>query len=294
LGFKHTLNSKKNVVEQLLARCFQTNNPFEEQLSQAMKYSLDAGGKRIRPVLLLEATELCGGDEKNAYEHAIAIEMIHTYSLIHDDLPAMDDDDFRRGKPTNHKVYGEALAILAGDGLLNSAFEKMINSSLLQGTQGALLATQTITKAAGISGMIGGQVIDMDSEDVQVPFETLNYIHEHKTGALLTAPLVAGAQLAGANDEEVNALKTYGYHIGLAFQITDDILDIEGSEEKLGKDIGSDQENNKTTYPSLFGLDKSKDLAKEHIDKAVNAVSVFGEKARFLNELAFFILTRDH
>lgn len=295
MNFKNQLNEKKKEFERALQSCFLNPSDYEKQIYEAMKYSLDAGGKRLRPVLLIEANHMCGGSFDSAIEHAIAIEMIHTYSLIHDDLPAMDNDDFRRGKPTNHKVYGEALAILAGDGLLNTAFERMLfaNMNGVLSTS-SLRATECIVQAAGVNGMIGGQVVDMLSEGKQVPFEVLDYIHTNKTAALLIASLVAGAYLAGASDEQVESLRSYGYHIGMAFQITDDILDITGDQAKLGKDIGSDTQNNKSTYPSLFGLERSKELAAEHISKAKNAIVLFGHDADFLNSLATFILDRDH
>lgn len=288
------LDQRKAPIERAITDLFVSDAPYEHDIFEAMRYSMMAGGKRLRPILLLEAYKLCGGS-KGVLPFALALEMIHTYSLIHDDLPAMDNDDLRRGKPTNHVVFGEGMAILAGDALLNYAFETMLKASLNSETPYlSLKAMQLIAQASGVHGMIGGQVMDLKSEDKEVPFETLDYIHTHKTGALLVASLHAGAVLANADLTKIEALTRYGYHIGLAFQIADDILDIEGDQQKLGKTIGSDIDNHKTTYPSLFGLEQAKVKAKTHVDQAKKALIPFERDADFLLQLADFIINREH
>jgi geranylgeranyl diphosphate synthase type II len=243
-------------------------------LKKSMRYSLLAGGKRLRPILALASYEACGGDPIDIIQPASALEVVHTYSLIHDDLPAMDDDDLRRGKPTNHKVFGEAMAILAGDALRS------------------LEAARELSLAAGARGMVGGQVQDILSENAEPDKETLSYIHTHKTGALIRASVRIGAILAGADNELLGALTSYGEKLGLAFQIIDDILDIKGDETVLGKPVGSDLENNKMTYPALYGLDASSERAGELIGEAIEALSPFSKKADTLREIARYVLKR--
>ncbi|MDF2889663.1 MAG: geranylgeranyl pyrophosphate synthase [Clostridia bacterium] len=260
---------------------------------EAMRYSLLAGGKRLRPILAIMACELFDGDIKEVLPFACGIEMIHTYSLIHDDLPAMDNDDYRRGKPTNHKVFGEGFAILAGDALLNKAFEIMHQALVKTPKLEYIKAAAYISKASGTAGMIGGQCIDLHYENKQIDSKLLNAMHDKKTGAMIKAPLVAGALIAGAKEEDVQRLEKFGQLIGLAFQISDDILDVEGSSEKLGKKTGSDASNNKSTFVSCYGLDKSKEMAKSIIKEAQNSIDLYGNKGLLLKELSNYIIERD-
>ncbi|MDF2653556.1 MAG: polyprenyl synthetase family protein [Bacillota bacterium] len=260
-------------------------------LSEAMTYSLKAGGKMLRSVLLLAACDFCGGDEKTALPYASAIEYIHTYSLIHDDLPAMDDDDLRRGMPTNHKVFGEAMAILAGDGLLTSAFEAMNKDMLLYFDNVDLLkrrvrAAYEISKGAGCRGMIAGQVADVEAENKQCTRELLDYIHLNKTAALIKAAVRAGAYLGGCDKKTLEDLDEYAENIGLAFQIVDDILDVSGNEEDLGKRTGSDQVNQKATYPCRYGIEESKQRANELTENAKKALADYYDNAEFFIKLA--------
>ncbi|MFB7639273.1 polyprenyl synthetase family protein [Peribacillus butanolivorans] len=264
-------------------------------VKEAMTYSLEAGGKRIRPLLVFAVLEAFGKNLKTGIPAAAAIEMIHTYSLIHDDLPAMDDDDLRRGKPTNHKVFGEAVAVLAGDALLTYSFQlvtDMIDPEVT--AEMKLNLVSEIAKSAGAEGMVGGQVADMEGESKQLTLKELEYIHEHKTGKLLTASIISGAILAGANNEQHQHLRDFAYHLGLAFQIRDDILDIEGSVELIGKPVGSDEGNHKSTYPSLLTLDGAKEKLDYHIKLAHNALGKTNLQTSLLNELTDLIATRDH
>jgi geranylgeranyl diphosphate synthase type II len=252
-----------------------------------------AGGKRVRPVLMLAACETVGGDLNQALPAACAMEMIHTYSLIHDDLPAMDDDDFRRGNPTNHKVYGEATAILAGDALLTEAFILLAGDQEHGDAAARLRVIHEIATASGSRGMVGGQVVDMESEGKgEIDLATLSYIHTHKTGALIRASVRAGAILGGATEQSLAALTHYGEAIGLAFQIADDILDVEGTTEELGKDAGSDQARGKATYPALVGLEASKARAQELVQMALDALSIFDQRAEPLRAIASYIVKR--
>ena len=260
-------------------------------LYEAMKYSLAAGGKRLRPVLLLAACEFAGGDINEAIPYACAMEYIHTYSLIHDDLPAMDNDDLRRGLPTNHKVYGEAMAILAGDGLLTTAFEAINKDMMLYFDEPEKMvkrikAAYEIAKGAGCRGMVAGQVADIENENKACSVEMLDYIHINKTAALIIAAIRAGAQLGGANTKMLNDLTIYAENLGLAFQIADDILDVIGSEEEMGKKAGSDSANEKSTYPALYGLEASKEKLMELTDTAINALADYYDNAEFFVKLA--------
>lgn len=266
----------------------------EKTIYKAMRYSLMAGGKRIRPVLSLATCRMLDGNPDDVIPFACALEMIHTYSLIHDDLPAMDNDDYRRGKPTNHKVFGEAIAILAGDALLNTAFEIMISKAIeTSGNGGALRAINEIVRGSGTSGMIGGQVVDIESEGKNIGAEILDYMHRHKTGALIRASVLAPAHICEATKEQLEKLTVYSENIGLAFQIKDDILNVEGEPVKLGKGTGSDHNLRKATYVSIHGLEKSEKVLKKSIDDAVASLEIFGEKGAFLKELAIFIAERD-
>lgn len=264
-----------------------------EPLRAAMEYSLLAGGKRLRPMLCLSACEMMGGALEAALPLACALEMIHTYSLIHDDLPAMDDDALRRGKPTNHRVFGEAVAILAGDGLLNLAYETMLSSPIAaERPERALRAAGEIARRAGVCGMIAGQTADVTLEGHAPTAESVRYIHLHKTADLLTAPVVAGLMLAGATEAQLEAGRVYGQGVGLAFQIVDDLLDLEGDVRLLGKETGMDAQRGKQTWPAAFGVEKSRQDADAAVAQAVQALSPFGERGAYLCELARKTLVR--
>jgi geranylgeranyl diphosphate synthase type II len=251
-----------------------------------------AGGKRLRPVLLMAAADAVGAKGTDYLTTGCAMEMIHTYSLIHDDLPAMDDDDYRRGKLTNHKVYGAGMATLAGDALLTLAFEVMLRQ---QGVSAEKLVqvVREISTAAGPDGMVGGQALDMESEDKQISMETMKNIHLGKTGALFRAAIRSGAILGGASEDELQALTVYADNFGLAFQITDDILDVIGDEQVIGKPVGSDEKNHKSTYVTLTSLEEAQKLAQEAVDTAIDALKIFGEEADFLRELVAFLVKRN-
>ncbi|PLR99874.1 polyprenyl synthetase family protein [Bacillus sp. T33-2] len=264
-------------------------------LKEAMLYSLEAGGKRIRPLLLFATLKAFGQDPEIGLDVAAAIEMIHTYSLIHDDLPSMDDDDLRRGKPTNHKVFGEATAILAGDALLTYSFQLLAEMPEEHaGPDVKLALIRELSKAAGAEGMVGGQAADMEAEGKQLSLGDLEYIHMHKTGRLLGFSVLAGAELAKADLSQKRHLSKFAYHIGLAFQIRDDILDLEGEEELIGKPVGSDNENNKNTYPSLLTMQGAKTALKDHIVQAKVALAATGLKTVLLEEITDLIGVRDH
>jgi geranylgeranyl diphosphate synthase type II len=268
---------------------------FPVSLHASMRYSTFAGGKRLRPVMMLAACEAVGGDINTALPAACAMEMIHTYSLIHDDLPAMDNDDFRRGLATNHKVYGEAVAILAGDALLTQAFILLSSPFLASNIQPNRLleVIHEIASAAGSRGMVGGQVVDMEAERKKdLDIATIQYIHTHKTGALIRASVKCGAILGGAEERDLASIVRYGESIGLAFQIADDILDIEGNSAELGKNAGSDQSRGKATYPSVVGLAESKSQAIGLLDIALESIESFGAGAEPLRQIARYIIER--
>jgi len=268
---------------------------YPEKIYESMRYSLLAGGKRLRPILCLATCELVGGTVEMAMPTACALEMIHTMSLIHDDLPAMDNDDYRRGKLTNHKIYGEDIAILAGDGLLAYAFEHVATQTQNVPAHRIVQVIARLGRAVGASGLVGGQVVDLESEGVSdIQEETLTFIHTHKTGALLEACVVSGGILAGATEEEIERLSRYAQNIGLAFQIIDDILDITATQEELGKTAGKDLLAQKATYPSLWGLEASKAKAQELVETAKVQLESYGEKAQPLVAIADFITTRTH
>lgn len=269
-------------------------NESIRKISEAMGYSLTAGGKRVRPMLAMEFARLCGGNTEAVIPFACAVEMVHTYSLIHDDLPCMDNDDLRRGKPTNHKVYGEATALLAGDGLLTLAFQTLVSEQALKlnGAEKCAKAVQTLARYAGATGMIGGQMIDLDSENKDVSVDCLQLMDLKKTGALMAAACVLGCISAGASDEKIEAARIYAENIGLAFQIIDDILDITSSTEELGKPVGSDRENQKSTYAVLLGIEKCRELSKELTEKAISSLSVFENDTKALSDFAVALLNR--
>ena len=284
---KATLSVYKAYLEEYLDALPMAGAP--DRLREAMRYSLLNGGKRLRGCLLLAACALGGGDPEQALPFAAAMEMIHAYSLIHDDLPAMDNDTLRRGKPTNHVVFGEALAILAGDGLLTHAVEIMAAS----GHPRAFAALGEIIRAAGVGGMLAGQTLDVTNEGAKPDIALVREIHRGKTAAMLTAPLTAGLILAGAESEKVEAGRKYGYHLGMAFQIVDDLLDLDGDPALMGKTLGKDVEEGKLTWPACVGMEQARLDAEEHIHKAVEALVPFGKKAEFLRDLALSTLHRE-
>ncbi len=268
---------------------------YPDKIYEAMRYSLMAGGKRLRPILCLATCELLGGTTEMAMPTACALEMIHTMSLIHDDLPAMDNDDYRRGKPTNHKVYGEDIAILAGDGLLAYAFEFVAAQTQQVSAERVLQVIARLGHAVGAAGLVGGQVVDLESEGKpDVSLETLNFIHRHKTGALLEASVVCGAILAGADDSNLVRLSRYAQDIGLAFQIVDDVLDITATQEELGKTAGKDLQAQKATYPSFWGIEESRRQAQALVTAAKAQVEPFGDRAKPLQAIADYITARTH
>ncbi len=290
------IESTRVDVDAFLKKHFQLNVPDFGRLFEAMNYSLEAGGKRVRPALTVAAFEACAQNPSSiqklaCLKAAAALEMIHTYSLIHDDLPAMDNDDLRRGRPTNHKVFGDATAILAGDGLLTEAFLVLAS---IEGMDAKVVieVIRDIAEAAGPRGMVGGQAIDLDSEGKKISAQDLERLHRHKTGCLLSVAAVIGAKISGCSQTKVLAIKAYGDAVGLAFQIADDVLDLEGSTEELGKPAGSDLKKDKSTYPSIIGMEKSKELAKRYADQSQQALASFGTEAQALRSLAEFIIFR--
>jgi len=288
------LEERRLFVDEALERYLPGAGESPKEIHEAVRYSIFAGGKRLRPILVLAAAEAAGGQVEQALSAAAAIEMIHTYSLIHDDLPAMDDDDFRRGRPTCHKVYGEAMAILAGDALLTQAFILLSGEPAPANSNpdARLRVIHEIAMAAGSKGMVGGQVVDMLHEDREVDLPTLQYLHTHKTGALIRGCLRVGGMLASAGSEQLDALTRYGERIGLAFQIVDDILDLEGNLEALGKQAGSDLRKNKATFPALLGIEESRRWAHRLVSEAQQSLVVFGDRGATLGAIADFVVMR--
>lgn len=289
------LKRKRVEIDKALDDCLPKEEEFPQRLHKAMRYSVFAGGKRIRPILVVASSEAVGGDSNRAIPIACGVELIHTYSLIHDDLPAMDDDELRRGRPTCHKVFDEATAILAGDALLTLAFDMMVKTPVRDKEEATLLlkAIHEIAMAAGSTGMVGGQEVDIETQgEVDMAFPLLEYIHIHKTGALILACIRAGTILAGAGSSELETLTRYGEAIGLAFQIADDILDVEGSEEALGKTVGGDARKGKVTYPALLGLEESRKRARELVDRAISSIEGLDGRADPLRGIARYIIER--
>ncbi len=280
------------LVEDALTASLRALGEIPEKLLAAMEYSLTAGGKRLRPVLLLAACEAAGGDAAEALPYACALEMIHTYSLIHDDLPAMDNDDLRRGKPTNHRVFGEDVAILAGDGLLSAAMEAMLRAACAREDLRGARAAEAIARRCGVTGMIAGQTVDVTEEGSEPTLARVQYIHAHKTADLLTAPMEAGLLLAGAADDLVQAGIGYGFHLGMAFQMVDDLLDVEGDAALLGKQTGMDAALGKLTWVAAAGVEQTRKDAAEHIRQAVACLSPLGEGNKFFKDLAQSTLVR--
>ena len=282
------------LTERALGPMLETLGEIPEQLLEAMKYSLEAGGKRLRPVMLLAACEMAGGDTETALPFACAIEMIHTYSLIHDDLPAMDNDDLRRGKLTNHKVFGENLAILAGDGLLNAAAELMARAALRMADSRGIRALEIVMRHAGVTGMIAGQTQDVLSEGTTPQEDLVAYIHSHKTADMLEAPMEAGLALAGADETQIRAGFDYGLHFGLAFQMTDDLLDVKGDAALMGKNTGMDSTLNKMTWVTLRGIEGTEKDAAEQVELAVQALVKLPWEHGFFEKLVRGVITRNH
>lgn len=290
-NFEEVWSERRELIEEALKKELHEGRELDATLTKSMEYSLMAGGKRLRPILLMVAADACGKDGRAFITSACALEMIHTYSLIHDDLPAMDDDNLRRGKPTNHVKFGAGMATLAGDGLLTMAFEVLTREKNVR-PETILSVIREVSVAAGTSGMVGGQAIDLESEGRRIDLTCLRRMHMGKTGALFRAALRTGAILAGASEKELAALTQYAEAFGLAFQITDDILDVTGSEAEIGKPIGSDRRNEKSTYVTLTSLARAQELADEAIESALSAVEIFGEKASFLQDLVRFLSHR--
>jgi geranylgeranyl diphosphate synthase type II len=288
------LEARKKIIDETLDRYLPSEDNYPSVIFKAVRYSVFAGGKRIRPILCLASAETAGGNIESILPVACALELIHTYSLIHDDLPAMDDDDYRRGRLTSHKVFGEDIAILAGDALLTEAFRLMSDASLLEKIppEKLLFVIRDIAEAAGYFGMVGGQVADVQSEGKDVDSVVLNYIHTRKTGAMIIAAVKAGAILSNAGEVELNALISYGRHIGLAFQIVDDILNVEGDQVSLGKGTGSDAKRGKVTYPALMGIEASRKRAGELVESALSALKNFDQRAEPLRMIAGYIMER--
>lgn len=289
---KAYMERKMTLINQQLAKIYPENTALNKALAQSMNYSLMAGGKRLRPILIMAAADALGVDGEKFLRLSTAIEFIHTYSLIHDDLPAMDNDDYRRGKLTNHKVFGEDLAILAGDALLTMAFEIIATDEQLDAETKVKVITE-MSKAAGAEGMVGGQVIDMQSENKQIDMATLKQMHAAKTGALFCAAIRCGAIIAGATQEQLAKLTEYARQFGLAFQITDDILDVTGDEQTIGKPVGSDEKNHKSTYVTLGSLESAQQLAQEAVENAKASLIDFGNNAEFLRALVDYLITRN-
>ncbi len=290
--FEDYLQGKRELVDAALEAVLPPEDEPPHLIHRAVRYSVLAPGKRLRPILCLDACRAVGGEESKALKAACGLEMIHAYSLIHDDLPSMDDDEYRRGRLTSHKVFGEGIAILAGDALLSLAFETVARDEELSDRQSRRIIMELAT-ASGGSELVGGQQVDLISEGKEVTAEMLDYIHAHKTGALITASVKCGAFAGGATDHQVEALADYGAGIGLAFQIKDDILDVKGDREKLGKTTGQDEKTGKATYPAVWGIEKAERRLAELLEKSRQALETFGPEADSLREIARFIGERD-
>ena len=290
--FGPALDEARRLVDQHLDQYSSLDEDCPEKLAEAIRYSLLSPGKRLRPMLVLAANRLCGGSIESAMPAACAVEMIHTYSLIHDDLPAMDDDDMRRGKPSCHIAFDEPTAILAGDALIPLAFE--VISKNTESSQIALRCVQELSVAIGACQLVGGQFDDLRFENLSVDIDVLERIHRRKTGALFVCSLRMGALCANANESQLHALTEYGKNLGLAFQVTDDLLDLCGEEAKIGKRVGKDSELGKRTYPGIIGIDASRDLARELVELAINSLNSFGEQGEDLRRFARFVVDRNY
>ena len=293
--FKNELEQEVEFINDLISRYLPDETGLDKKIREAMNYSVNAGGKRVRPMLMLEVYKLCGGDDcQVVYPFMAALECIHSYSLVHDDLPAMDNDDYRRGRLTSHKMFGEDMAILAGDALLHHAFETMARACVEQGDIKASKAMLAIAEGAGVHGMVGGQVVDVISEGKPIDKETLDFIHKNKTAAMLIGALKSGAVLGGATEEEIAKIERAGELIGVAFQIQDDILDVTSTFEKLGKPINSDEKNHKVTYATMFGIEKASEFVETMSDEAIDILKSMGEKTDFLVKLTEYLIKREN
>lgn len=294
MEFKQQLNQKVNEIENIIYGYLPKEEGLQKTVIEAMNYSVKAGGKRLRPLLMMESYKLCGGTGKVIEPFMTALEMIHTYSLVHDDLPALDNDEYRRGKKTTHAVYGETIGILAGDALLNYAFEVASSAFDIEFNQNVAKALKVLATKAGIYGMIGGQIADIESEGKKAPIETVEFIHRLKTGALIEGAMKIGAILAGASDEDANKMESIGSDVGYAFQIQDDILDVTGTTEVLGKPAGSDDKNEKSTYVSIKGLDIAKQDVEFLSGRAIETLKSFDGDYSFLSELIDMLINRQN
>lgn len=290
----YTINEYVDLINEKLSELLYNVHDGQDYIREAMNYSLSVGGKRIRPILVLEFCRICGGEIDDAINLACAIEMIHTYSLIHDDLPCMDDDDFRRGKPSCHKAYGEEYALLAGDGLLTLAFETALKTKGNVKPENLILAVKALANLAGINGMVGGQVLDLQSESTTPTLEKLQTIDKLKTGALIKAAVLLGCYSANVTDEnKINAAIKYAECIGMAFQIVDDILDVTSNSETLGKPVGSDEKNDKITYVSFMGIENSEKVVSDLTNQAISSLDAFDYDTEFVKELALMLAKRN-
>ena len=294
MEIKLYLKEEKALVDEALEGFLPESDEPSADVVKAMRYSLFAGGKRLRPILCIAGAEAVGGDARSVLPVACALEMIHTYSLIHDDLPVMDNDDLRRGKPTNHKVFGEAMALLAGDSLLTKAFHLMTQPDPENRIkpEASLKVIGLIARAAGYEGMVGGQVVDIQSEGREGDPSVVEFIHTRKTAALIAASVCSGAILCGAEKDQLTALTSYGEDIGLAFQVADDILNVEGSSHEMGKSVGSDAQKGKITYPAVFGLERSREIQRALVDRALETLKSFEDRADPLRHIARYIIKR--
>lgn len=293
MNFQSELEKKVNEIEEIIKSYLPKEEGFTATMAKAMNYSMLAGGKRLRPLLLLETCRLFGGEEKLAAPFAAAMEMIHTHSLIHDDLPAIDNDDYRRGRLTTHKVFGESMGILGGDALLNYAYETMFKAfDIAPGEEKVIRAARLLASKTGINGMLGGQSVDVENDGKPLTQDMLDYIYRYKTSALIEASMMAGAILAGAGKEQVSIVEKAAGNIGLAFQIKDDILDVTSTEEELGKPVGSDEKNHKITYVTLFGIQQASEKVEDLSQEAIELLDSLEQKNEFLSLLVEHLIRR--
>lgn len=292
MDFKTELNNKIQEAESIIYKYLPEEEGYQKTILEAMNYSVRAGGKRLRPLLISETYRMLGGQGRVYEPFMAAMEFLHTASLVHDDLPAMDNDEYRRGKKTTHALYGEAIGILAGDALLNYAYETALSSLELEQSENVVAALKILAHNAGIYGMMGGQTVDLESENKRINGETLEFIHKNKTGALIEASMLIGATLAGAQQNDKNKISMISSDIGMAFQIQDDILDVIGTAEELGKPVGSDEEQNKSTYVSVHGLEKAKADVIFYTDRALATLESFENKSQFLINLVKMLVNR--
>ncbi len=292
MDFKAELKEKVKIVDEYMEKFLPPEDKYPEIIHKAMRYSVFAGGKRLRPIMVMEACRVFGGDVEKAMPFACAIEMIHTYSLIHDDLPALDNDDYRRGRLTSHKMFGENMAILAGDALLHHAFETMAEACVKMNDIKYTKAMLAIAQGAGINGMVAGQVVDVISEGKEIDKDTLDYIHKNKTAAMIIGALKAGAEIGGASDEEIKNIERVGELVGVAFQIQDDILDVTSTLEELGKPINSDEKNHKVTYATMFGVEDASKIVLDMSNEALEILHSMGDRMEFLERLTEYLIRR--